>query len=95
MSPVKVALAAASLAFGAPALAETFDVPPPKFESAAPARVEDKPAPPKIQITVPGAKTEAQARARLSRDTHLARCVIKPVMTDEEIETCKTAYREE
>ena len=95
MNPVKISLTAAFLAIGAPALAETFDVPPPRFESAAPARSEDKPAPPKIEITVPGAKTEAEARARLSRDSHLARCLIKPVMTDEEIETCKTAYREE
>lgn len=94
MATVKMAIAAALLALGVPAVAGTFDVAPPKTEPPGSARSEEKPAPPKIQITVPGAATEAQAKARLSKDTHLARCVIKPVMTDEEIETCKTAYRE-
>ena len=94
MVPVKIAIAAALLALGAPAVGGTFDVVPPKTEPPAAARSEEKPAPPKIQITVPGARTEAQAKARLSEDTHLARCEIKPVMTDEEIEICKTAYRE-
>ncbi len=46
-----------------------------------------------IEITVPGAKSEQEAREVLSADALLARCVIKPVMTDAEIELCQRAYR--
>lgn len=45
------------------------------------------------QITVQGAKNEQEAKARLRADAKLRECVIKPVMTDEEITACKTAYR--
>lgn len=45
------------------------------------------------QISVKGAASEAAAKEKLRADALLARCVIKPVMTDEEIDTCKTAYR--
>ena len=45
------------------------------------------------QISVKGAASEAAAKEKLRADALLARCVIKPVMTDEEINTCKTAYR--
>ena len=45
------------------------------------------------QITVQGAKNEQEAKARLRADAKLRECVIKPVMTDEEITTCKAAYR--
>jgi hypothetical protein len=56
----------------------------------------DKPAakdPAEPQITVRGAKTEAEVKARLHADSMLARCVIKPVMTDEEIALCSEAHR--
>ena len=56
-----------------------------------------KPAPekkPEPQITVKGATTEQAAKDVLRGDALLARCVIKPVMTDEEIELCKAAYRQ-
>lgn len=45
------------------------------------------------QITVSGARNEQEAKARLRADAKLRECVIKPVMTDEEIATCSTAYR--
>ncbi|HEX5476290.1 MAG TPA: hypothetical protein VFX09_00365 [Burkholderiales bacterium] len=47
----------------------------------------------KIEITVKGASTEAQAKAILRKDVAIRRCVIKPVMTDQEIADCKAAYR--
>jgi hypothetical protein len=54
-----------------------------------------KPAPPpKMEITVKGANSEAEAKAKLRADALLARCQIKPVMTDEEIEFCKLAYQQ-
>jgi len=52
---------------------------------------EKKPEP---QITVKGAKDEEAVKARLRADVALTRCVIKPVMTDEEIRICKEAYRQ-
>jgi hypothetical protein len=64
---------------------------------AAPAVAQDKPAekgtPAEPQITVQGAKTEEQTKARLRADSLLARCIIKPVMTDEEKAVCADAYR--
>jgi hypothetical protein len=48
---------------------------------------------PDINITVRGAKNEEEVKGKLRADALLARCVIKPVMTDAEIELCKTAYR--
>lgn len=65
----------------------------PAREDAAKAPAQDarKPEP---QITVRGAKTEEQTKARLRADALLARCIIKPVMTDEEIDLCKKAYRD-
>ena len=44
------------------------------------------------QVSVKGAKTEEATKAKLRADALLARCVIKPVMTDEEIALCKQAY---
>jgi len=63
-----------------------------------PARQEVQPkepavAPPKIEITVPGTKSEEQAKGKLRANALLTQCVIKPVMTDEEIRACVTAYR--
>ena len=69
------------------------------FSAAAPGAEEAKgtikPADDKQepQISVKGAQSEAAAKEKLRADALLARCVIKPVMTDEEIATCKTAYR--
>jgi len=63
---------------------------------AFPAAAQEKPAaqePAEPQITVQGAKTEEQAKARLRADAMLARCTIKPVMTDEEIALCAQAHR--
>ena len=63
---------------------------------ALPAGAQEKPAaqePAEPQITVQGAKTEEQAKARLRADAMLARCTIKPVMTDEEIALCAQAHR--
>ena len=60
---------------------------------AALAAAEDKKEPAEPQITVRGAKTEAEVKARLHADSMLARCVIKPVMTDEEIALCSEAHR--
>jgi len=48
----------------------------------------------KAEITVKGAKTEEAAKAKLRADAAVARCQIKPVMTDEEIRVCVTAYRQ-
>lgn len=48
----------------------------------------------KIEITVKGAATEAEAKAILRKDVAIRRCVIKPVMTDREIADCKAAYRQ-
>jgi hypothetical protein len=60
----------------------------PARPAAAP---EKKPEP---QITVKGVQGEEATKARLRADAQLARCVIKPVMTDEEIRVCKEAYRQ-
>ena len=61
---------------------------------AAPAFAQEKPAAKEEpQITVQGAKNEAQVKARLHADSMLARCQIKPVMTDEEKAVCADAYR--
>jgi len=61
-------------------------------EEAKPA---DKPsAEPKAEITVKGAKNDEAAKAKLRADAAIARCQIKPVMTDEEIQVCVTAYRQ-
>lgn len=95
MDCMKIVLTIGLLALAAPAAAATFDVTPPPPAPAAPARSEEKRAPPKMEITVPGTTTEAQAKGKLRKDTHLARCVILPVMTDEEIDLCKAAYREQ
>ena len=40
------------------------------------------------------AAEDAAAERERQREARLARCVIKMVMTDEEIEFCKVAYRE-
>ena len=48
----------------------------------------------RAQITVKGAKDEEATKARLRADALLARCVIKPVMTDEEIALCVAAYKQ-
>ena len=53
---------------------------------------EQKP-PAEPQITVQGAKDEAQVKARLRADQMMARCQYKPVMTDEEIALCRDAQR--
>ncbi len=45
------------------------------------------------QVSVKGAKSEEATKAKLRADALLARCVIKPVMTDEEISLCKQAYQ--
>ena len=76
-----IAIAAVALALAGPALAED-----PKEEKAA----AKKPEP---QVTVKGAKSEEEAKARLRADAAVQRCVIKPVMTDEEIALCTTASR--
>ena len=78
--PAAVLLAAL---FALPALAADDD----KDKDAA------KPdAAPKTEITVKGAKGDEAAKAKLRADALLARCVIRPVMTDEEIDLCKSAY---
>ena len=51
-----------------------------------------KPAEGKMEITVEGARNDEEVKARLHADSLLSRCVIKPVMTDEEINLCKRAY---
>jgi hypothetical protein len=51
-----------------------------------------KPAP-EPQVSVKGAKSEEATKAKLRADALLARCRIKPVMTDEEISLCKQAYQ--
>ena len=48
----------------------------------------------KAQITVKGAKSEEATKAKLRADVLLARCQIKPVMTDEEIQLCVAAYKQ-
>ncbi len=48
----------------------------------------------KAEITVPGAKNEEQAKARIRADAAVSRCAIKPVMTDDEIQACIRAYRQ-
>jgi len=63
-----------------------------KTVSAAGQQREDKTAS-KVEIRASGAKSEEETRARLRADALLAQCVIKPVMTDEEINLCKQAYR--
>ena len=40
------------------------------------------------------AAEDALAERKRQRDERIARCVIKMVMTDEEIDLCKVAYRE-
>ncbi len=45
------------------------------------------------QVSVKGAKSEEATKAKLRADSLLARCMIKPVMTDEEIALCKAAYQ--
>jgi hypothetical protein len=50
-------------------------------------------APAEPQVSVKGAKSEEATKAKLRADALLARCVIKPVMTDEEISLCKQAYQ--
>jgi hypothetical protein len=58
------------------------------------AAAQDKPAvKEEPQITVQGVKGEEQTKARLRADALLARCTIKPVMTDEEIAQCSEAHR--
>ncbi len=65
------------------------------------AKGETKPAPAaepqgsatEPQVSVKGAKNEEATKAKLRADALLARCVIKPVMTDAEIAICKEAYR--
>jgi hypothetical protein len=49
---------------------------------------------PKAEITVKGTKNEEEAKAKLRADAAVARCVIKPVMTDDEIRICVDAYRQ-
>jgi hypothetical protein len=55
----------------------------------------DEPQKPPVepQITVQGARTEAETKARLRADQAMARCQYKPVMTDEEIAQCVAAQR--
>ncbi len=60
-------------------------------DAAKPAADADKK--PEPQITVKGTSTEAEAKRVLRGDALLARCVIKPVMSDEEIAICKEAYQ--
>lgn len=50
-------------------------------------------AEPEPQVSVKGAKSEEATKAKLRADALLARCVIKPVMTDDEISLCKQAYK--
>ena len=63
-------------------------------QDAKPPAVDDPDKKTEPQITVKGAKDEAAAKAKLRADVLLARCEIKPVMTDEEILLCKTAYKQ-
>lgn len=61
---------------------------------ALPVAAQEKPAlKEEPQITVQGVKGEEQTKARLRADALLARCTIKPVMTDEEIAQCSEAHR--
>ena len=85
-----IALAAlATLALAGPASAEDLKGPatePSQAKAEAPKKQEP-------QISVAGAKSEEQTKARLRADAAVQRCVIKPVMTDEEIQLCTTASR--
>ena len=68
------------------------------FFLALPAAAQEKPATKEEsreepQITVQGVKGDEQTKARLRADALLARCTIKPVMTDEEIAQCSEAHR--
>jgi hypothetical protein len=83
MKTIALAAFAAVTLVGAPAFAEDAA----KEGAKPPAK---KPEP---QITVEGAKTEEETKARLRADAAMQRCVIKPVMTDEEIQLCTTASR--
>jgi uncharacterized OsmC-like protein len=86
--PIALLLAAA-LACAAPAFAQEASKAPAKPAADAEAKSGDE-----AQITVKGAKNEAAVKAKLRADALLARCVIKPVMTDEEIQLCVTAYKQ-
>jgi hypothetical protein len=84
MKTVKALALGALLALSHPLLAQD---PEKKGDAGA-----QKPAEGKVEITVEGARNDEEAKARLHADSLLSRCVIKPVMTDEEIDLCRRAY---
>ncbi len=84
--PALLAAALAAAAFSSAFAAEPKETAAPQEPAAA--------AEPKAEITVPGAKNEDEAKAKLRADAAVSRCVIKPVMTDDEIQACIRAYRQ-
>jgi len=84
MKTAKALVLGALLALSYPLLAQDAEK---KAEADA-----QKPVESKMEITVQGARNEQETKARLQSDQLLSRCVIKPVMTDEEINLCKRAY---
>jgi len=82
------ALALAALLVALPAFAQQ------QVDKDAPAAKPPADAPGTAEITVKGAKNDDAAKAKLRADALLARCQIKPVMTDEEIKLCVTAYKQ-
>ncbi len=90
MNKVQGFILAALFGLAGPALAQAPGTPELNAETAAKVEAARKAEP---QITVSGARNEQEAKARLRADAKLRECVIKPVMTDEEINTCTTAYR--
>ncbi len=83
--PALFAAALAAAAFSSAFADEPKDTAAPQEPAAAE---------PKAEITVPGAKNAEQAKAKLRADAAIGRCVIKPVMTDDEIQACIQAYRQ-
>jgi hypothetical protein len=81
-----VAFAIAMLLAAAPAFGEDAKEAP----AAKPAADEQG----KAEITVKGAIGDEATKAKLRANVLLARCQIKPVMTDEEINLCVTAYKQ-
>ncbi len=79
--------------FAALALASALLLPAARAAEEAKGAIKPAAEPAEPQISVKGAKGDEATKAKLRADALLARCVIKPVMTDEEISVCKQAYQ--
>ncbi len=90
--PLLLATIAASTA-ASTAMAGTFQVPVPQTKAEPSATRGASRAPqgpePRIEITVPGAGTVDQAKARLRQEAELALCRIKPLRPDDELPYCQ------